>query len=69
MLQKFAANISQGLYSKANLSFLLCNCEAGKRIADQSGDAFSKALMRRMVALFRSAPGMANVTCPQTGTP
>lgn len=64
MLQKFAANISQGLYTHSNLLFLLCNTEAGRAVANQSGDPMSMALLRRMVALFRQAKGMATITCP-----
>jgi hypothetical protein len=69
MLQQFADNISHGVYTHANLMFLLCNCEAGKSAAHLSGDPFSIALMRRMVALFRAAPGMANATCPPSASP
>lgn len=64
MLQLFAANISQGLYTPSNLLFLLCNTEAGLAVARQAGDPLSMALMRRMVALFRQGPGMASATCP-----
>lgn len=66
MLQLFATNISQGLYTPSNLRFLLCNTEAGLAVARQAADPMSMALMRRMVALFRSAPGMANTACPAT---
>lgn len=64
MLQQFAANISQGLYTTSNLMFLLCNTEAGLAVARQAGDPLSKALLRRMIALFRQGPGMASATCP-----
>ncbi len=64
MLQKFAANISQGIYTHANLLFLLCNSEAGRAVANQAGEPMTMALMRRMTALFRSAPGMAHAACP-----
>jgi hypothetical protein len=64
MLQRFAANISQGLYTRANLELLLCNSEKGFRMLNPSMDPRVAAMMRRMVALFRSAPGMAHTTCP-----
>lgn len=64
MLQKFAANISQGVYTHSNLLFLLCNSEAGRAVANQAGEPMTMALMRRMTALFRSAPGMAQAACP-----
>lgn len=64
MLAQFATNLSQGVYTRSNLLFLLCNSEAGRDVANQSGDPLTKGLMRRMVALFRAAPGMATVTCP-----
>ncbi len=67
MLQRFAANLTQGIYTRANLEFLLCNSEKGLAIARAAGGASDPrvvALMRRMTALFRSAPGMARATCP-----
>ncbi len=70
MLKQFASNMSQGLYTKSNLLFLLCNTEAGLAVARQSGDPLSIAMTRRMVGLYRQGPGMANATCstppPQT---
>jgi hypothetical protein len=66
MLAKFAANISGNLYTRSNLLFLVCNAEAGRTVANQAGDPMTMALMRRMVLLFRSAPGMAQATCPAT---
>jgi len=64
MLQKFATNLSQGIYTHSNLLFLLCNAEAGRRVANQAGEPMTMALMRRMVGLFRQGPGMATITCP-----
>jgi hypothetical protein len=64
MLQRFAANISQGLYTQANLELLLCNSEKGFHMLNPSMDPRVAAMMRRMVALFRSAPGMAHTICP-----
>lgn len=67
MLQRFAANLSQGIYTRANLEFLVCNSEKGLAVARAAGGASDPrvaALMRRMTALFRSAPGMAHATCP-----
>lgn len=64
MLQTFAANISQGVYTHSNLLFLLCNAESGRAVANQAGEPMTMALMRRMSLLFRAAPGMATVTCP-----
>jgi hypothetical protein len=67
MLQRFATNLSQGIYTRANLEFLVCNSEKGLAIARAAGPASDPrvlALMRRMTALFRSAPGMAHAACP-----
>src|SRR5690606_35703492 len=64
MLAQFAATISQGLYTLSNLLFLLSNSEAGLAVANQAGEPMTKALMRRMVTLFRQGPQMAAATCP-----